>query len=327
MVSAPRRFAKFFIIVFLICTVLVSSAMMIFAAVGGMRIFTKDEGTPVLEEEMDVLIDSDGVLFDTFKDSKRVNVLLMGVNSKLTDTIMLVSFDPEAKHVDLISIPRDTYYERDGYNSEAERKINAAYQGDPVNTAEAVHEVLLGIPINYYAVIEYDGVAEIVDTMGGVTVDIPFDMNYEDPYDDPPLKIHLSEGEHTLNGEEAVQFLRYRKGYIDGDSGRIKAQQEFMKSAFAQAIGFDLPKVAKSVIKNVESDLPLSKILYLASQAIGIEEGSITTWTMPGDYLEEAPYYVYPKDTEIEEMIKDVYNLNPPDETTSGSISEGAISE
>ena len=124
--------------------------------------------------------------------------------------------------MDLISIPRDTYFHRDGYNSEGENKINAAYRKDPVNTARAVSEVLLGMPINYYAVIDYKGVANIVDSMGGVPMDIEFNMKYTDPYDTPPLVINIPKGHQVLDGKHAVQFLRFRHGYVEGDIGRVE---------------------------------------------------------------------------------------------------------
>lgn len=119
------------------------------------------------EVKFEVLVDPESPFFTEFSDSERINILLMGVNPPLTDVLMLGSFDPETKHVDIISIPRDTYYYRPGYaeTDYAQLKINAAYRGDPLNTAKAVSDVLCGIPINYYAVIEYDDIRKIVDEM------------------------------------------------------------------------------------------------------------------------------------------------------------------
>ena len=95
-------------------------------------------------------------------------------------------------------------------------------------------DLLLGMPIHYYAMVDYDGVSTIVDSMGGIPMDIPFRMRYNDPYDKPPLHIDIPEGQQILDGEHAVQFLRYRHGYPEGDIGRVKAQQAFMKAAFKQ---------------------------------------------------------------------------------------------
>ena len=269
----------------------------------------EEEDIPVLEEVMDCLVSSDSPFFDAFRDAEKVNILLLGVNGGLTDTLMLVCLDIKNKHVDLISVPRDTYFHREGYYGDAEHKINAAYRKNPVNSAKAVSEVLFGMPINYYMVLEYEGVAKIVESMGGVPMDIPFDMKYKDPLDKPPLIIDLKKGEQILDGDQAVQFLRYRKGYIDADIGRVKAQQQFMKNAFKRCLSLDLPRIAQTVCNNVTSDISFKKALYLARKGVGISEEDITTYTMPGTPQEEAPWYVYPNKEEIADMLTEIYSL------------------
>ncbi|MEG1585061.1 MAG: LCP family protein, partial [Anaerovorax sp.] len=285
-----------------------------------------------LDVELATLVDPKSPFFETFKDSKRVNVLLMGVNGGMTDTLMLASFDRDSKKLDVISVPRDTYYHRKGHDSLAENKINAAYHGDPVNAAYAVSDVLLGMPINYYAVIEYDGVKNIIDAMGGVPVNIPFDMDYDDPYDKPPLKIHFKEGPTVLKGEDVIKYLRYRKddkpgyGYAEGDLGRVKAQQEFVKSAVKQCLTFQLPKVAKTVYKNVESDITLGTAVSLATKAIGMSAENMTTYMMPGYPEPESPYYVRPKEEEIAAMIEEIYAVDTETNTAAeGGISDSAV--
>lgn len=285
-----------------------------------------DEYVPVLEEELELesLVDEDSPFFQPFKDSKRANVLLLGVNGNLTDTIMLVSFDVENKNVDVISIPRDTYYPRKGYNSLAEKKLNAAYRGNPVNTAKAVSDLLCGMPINYYAVIKYEGVKNIVDSMGGVPMNIPNiqkkgGMYYNDPYDKPPLKIAIPAGQQTLDGEHAIQFLRFRHGYAMQDLDRVKAQQEFVKSAFRQCIGLNLPSIAKTVFQNVDSDITIGTAISLATEAVGISGDSVTTYTIPNNPDPDPPYYVYSDVKKTEEMIKKIYSVEP-EETTEGAV-------
>ena len=285
---------------------------------------------PVLAEElpMAVLIPDDSPFFEAFTNAKKVNILVLGVNGGLTDTIMLACLDTKNKHVDLIWVPRDTYYYRDGYYGEAERKINAAYRKNPVNSAKAVSEVLLGIPINYYIIAEYDGIEKIVDSMGGVPMDIPFNMKYSDLLDTPPLVIDIPKGEQVLDGEHAVQFLRYRKGYPDADLGRIKAQQQFMKNAFKQCLSFDLPKIASTVYENITSDINLKAVMFLASKAAGISSDDISTYMMPGRADPDAPYYVYPKSEEIAEILTEIYSIETPEEEVEGddeSDGEGEV--
>ena len=277
-------------------------------------------------EDMPSLVDKDSPFFKAFKDSKRVNILLMGVNDGMTDTIMLGSYDMETKHVDVISIPRDTYYPREGANSPAQKKINSIYGAHKaVGTATAVSDVLKGMPINYYVVVDYKVVKKVVNAMGGVPMNIEFHMHYNDPYDKPPLKIDIPEGYQVLDGDTAVQFLRFRHSnsgsgypsYPEGDIGRIKAQQEFVKSAFRQAIGFSLPKVVKTTIENVDSDLPLGMALKLAANAVGLSGEDIQTITIPGksgtkDHLS----YWFPDEDGIEEMLTEIYNPKTDTEKT-----------
>lgn len=325
--SSGKLFLRTFIIAFAILT---AGSLGVTSAIDKIANYNPfdpgKEYTPVLEEELQLesLVDENSPFFQSFKDSKRANVLLLGVNGGLTDTIMLVSFDIDNKKVAVISIPRDTYYERKGYNGLAEKKLNAAYKGNPVNTAKAVSKLLCGMPINYYAVIEYDGVEKIVDSMGGVPMDIPNiqkkgGMYYNDPYDTPPLKIAIPAGQQTLDGKHAVQFLRFRHGYAEGDLGRVKAQQEFVKSAFRQCIGLSLPSVAKTVFQNVDSDITLGTAIGLASKAVGISGDSISTYTLPNNPDPEPPFYVYPDKDKTEDMIRQIYSVQS-DETTEGAV-------
>lgn len=307
-----RTFVPFFIIFIVIFTLL-------FTAIRVLNLNPGGEDAHILAEELelDYLVDEDSPFFEAFSKDDRVNVLLLGVNGNLTDTIMLVSFNMEHPHVDIISVPRDTYYKREGYNSQAEKKLNAAYKGNPVNTAKAVSEILLGIPINYYAIVEYDGIKTIVDSMGGVPMDIPFRMKYDDPYDTPPLHIDIPEGHQVLNGEQSVQFLRFRhankdsgfKSYPEGDMGRVKAQQQFMVNAFKQCLGFDLPKIATTVYDNLTSDMKLKTMLYFAGKASGITSEDIRTYTLPVDTDPKPPYYVYPNVGKIEEVLMEIYTI------------------
>ena len=309
-----NSFLRTFFLFFLIFTLSLVGARAIASNLASVNLFKAPEEVIALE----TLVSEDSPFFDEYKEADKVNVLLLGVNQGMTDTIMLVCFDMKYKQVDVISIPRDTYYHRPGYDGLAEMKINAAYRGKATNTAKAVSDVLLGIPINYYAIVEYDGVEKIVDSMGGVPMNIPFHMVYEDPYDTPPLLIDIPEGQQILDGDHAVQFLRYRHGYPEGDIGRMKAQQEFVKSAFRQTLGFDLIKIAKTVFNNIESDITLGTSLSIATKAIGITGERIRTYMLP-NYLEpNPPYYVYPDSKGIAELIEEIYK--EPENTTEAGI-------
>lgn len=308
-----KTFIKTFVVGFLIFTFLLTPISFAVEKIGGMRLFS---GTESLVKDMPYLVDENSPFFEAFKDKNRINVLLIGVNGGMTDTLMLGSYDLDEQHVDIISIPRDTYYPRDGVRDPASKKINAIYNHDKaVGTAMAVSDVLMGMPINYYAVIKYEGVRKIVDSMGGVPMNITFHMHYNDPYDKPPLKIDIPEGYQILNGDKAVEFLRFRKGsggypgYTEGDIGRVKAQQEFVKSAFRQAIGISLPKVTKTVLENVDSDLSIGMAAKIASKAVGLESGDLQTYMIPGKSgTKDGASYWFADEAAIEEMLTEIYD-------------------
>ncbi|WP_035162885.1 LCP family protein [Caloranaerobacter azorensis] len=265
-------------------------------------------------------------VLDPFKkaiqESERINVLLLGLEGPRTDTIIFASFDPATKKVDLISIPRDTYFYRVGYKNADERKINAVYGDSGVKgTIKAVETVLGGVPIHHYVKVTYSGVEKIVDSLGGVEVNVPFDMDYDDPTAKPPLHIHLKKGRQILDGKKAIQFLRFRKnndktvGYPDGDLGRIRAQQQFIKSAIKKSLSFRLPVVAQTCFKYIKTDMSLTDILLYVSKAIGIKTEDISMTTLPGRAIyksiggKKVSYFAYdPK--QVKELMMKLYNVN-----------------
>ncbi|MDD4583951.1 MAG: LCP family protein [Eubacteriales bacterium] len=312
-----KVFIKYFIITFCIGVLILTPLSSLLGQVGEIQIFGDTETN--LMDEMPNLVNKDSRFYEAFQDKNRINVLLMGTNDNLADTIMVASFDYDAKHVDLISIPRDTYYYREGYHNPGALKVNAIYQNTkkPLDTAIVVSEILLGMPLHFYAIVDYEGIREIVDKMGGVPMHIPFHMKYKDLTDKPPLYIDIPEGDQVLDGDHAVQFLRYRKGYKEGDIGRIKAQQQFMKSAFKQMLGFDLPKIAKVIFNNIDSDITLITAMKIATKAVGMNDDNIETYIMPNTLQDVAPYYVYPDSEGIAEIINTIYSIEP-ETTTEG---------
>lgn len=316
-----KVFLKYLLIWFVIFTIVITPSSYYLKKLGEVRIF---QGTEVIKDDMDdlsVLIDPKSPFFAAFSDSKRVNVLLLGINDGLSDTIMLGSYDMKNQKVDVISIPRDTYYERKGITSPAAYKINAIYRnGTAVGTAKAVSDILMGMPIHYYAVISYDGIGKIVDSMGGVPMDIPFHMRYRDPTDKPPLYIDIPKGPIVLDSSNVEQFLRFRKGspgypgYPDGDIGRVKAQQEFIKSAFRESLGLGLPNVVRTTIRNVDSDLPLGMAVKIAGKATGLDKDDIRTWLAPGtDGMKNGLSFWWTDEEGIKDMLTEIYSIETDD--------------
>jgi LCP family protein required for cell wall assembly len=292
----------------------------------------KTETVGQTEQKLNILVKASGVYKTDpdFKDSKRVNILLFGntLNKSdtygLTDTIMLGSFDPDTQKFDVISIPRDTYYERPEYKGAAWQKVNSILESEGIEkTAKIMHKILGGVQINYYAVIDYEGIANIVDSMGGVKIDVPRNMHYTDKKQN--LYIDLKKGEQVLDGDHAIQYLRYRKGYKNGDIGRVEAQQKFVKEAIRQAIGLNLPKVANTVMENVDSDIDNRAILYLASKAAGMSTDDISSHMLPGEdrMTGGASFWIAADEDEIIAMMREVYTGEK--QTTEGAITTTAV--
>ncbi len=309
-----KVFLKQFLIWLVIFVVILTPAAYALDKLGGVRIL---QGTENLMDELDVIVDPKSPFFEAFRDSERVNILLLGVNDGLSDTIMLGSYDMKNQHVDVISMPRDTYYDREEATSAATYKINAIYRnGTAVGTARAVSDILMGIPIHYYAVVTYEGIGRIVDSIGGVPMDIPFHMYYRDPTDKPPLYIDIPKGPTVIDSSNVQQFLRFRKGspgypsYPDGDIGRVKAQQEFMKSAFRESLGFGFPNVARTVMRNVDSDLTLGMAVKIAGKAVGLSREDIQTWLTPGEPgTRNGASYWWVDEDGIKEMLMEIYSV------------------
>jgi len=325
--ETKKVFGKHFIVWFVVFVILLIPASKALDQVGEATIFSGE--TSLLDEMTPITVDPDSPFYEVFQSKDRVNVLLVGVNGNLSDTIMLGSYDMKNQHVDVISIPRDTYYPRAGHNGIGQKKINAAYgSGGVVGTAEAVSDILMGMPIHYYVDVGYDDVEKIVEAIGGIPVDITIKMDYDDPYDKPPLSIHFEKGYKVLNGKEAVKFLRFRKnnngtGYSDGDIGRIKAQQEFIKSAFKESLGLGLPKVVKTVLNTVESDMPLGMGTKIATKALGLSADNVTTYLTPGESKtrEDKLSYWIVDEAGVKEMLMAIYSIGdevPEDDTAEG---------
>ena len=227
-----------------------------------------------------------------------------------SDTIMVVNVDGKSKKVNIISIPRDTYTKIKGYKK---TKINHSFKyGGSELTLDTVNN-LLGTDIKYYVTVDYRFVEDVVDKIGGVTVDVPLDMKYEDPTADPPLTIDIKEGTQTLNGYDAIGFLRYRKGYKDADLGRVKAQQQFMSALLSKMKEpktlLKAPFLIGSYVNYSENNIPVKKLIKVAANMRSIGTEDITTNTLPGTpkYMGGVSYFV-PNENKIQVMLVE-YNF------------------
>ncbi|WP_432405036.1 LCP family protein [Wukongibacter sp. M2B1] len=315
-----KSFLKVFVIAFVCFTLLLGGGVLAFLKMSGES--NDPEVEPIQPDDIVVSPGPEGKevkekseLEQLVEKSKRINVLLMGLEGTRTDTIVLASFDPKDKKVDLVSIPRDTYYHIKGYDALDQKKINAVYGhskskgGGPEGVMQVASNVLK-VPIHHYVTLSYKGVEQIVDSLGGVKVTIPFDMDYTDRYDNPPLRIDLKKGTRVLNGKDSVKFLRHRQNndgsHSEGDLGRIKRQQQFLKAAAKKALSFRLPAVANTAFKFVKTNMELDDIIYYAKSAIGISTDDIETYRLPGkaSNTKGASYYIHDPNATEELMVK-----------------------
>ena len=241
---------------------------------------------------------------DYVREKDKYLFLVVGVDkaSGRGDAILLASFDVSTGKISVMQIPRDTYIEWEG----KEDKINSIVLDADVYTMRDIIEVTLCVNIDYTALIDLEALEVIVDSIGGVEINVPFDMKYSDPFQD--LYIDLKAGVQVLNGKNATDFIRYRSDYADGDLGRIDAQKQFMSSLFKKVMNemnaVEALSIAKGVLPMLETDITLDDAAYFAGKFFSAKERKLTMLTAPGFQLHktnpEAWYYVLSKDGMLE---------------------------
>jgi polyisoprenyl-teichoic acid--peptidoglycan teichoic acid transferase len=221
--------------------------------------------------------------------SKQVNVLLAGLDDDETraDVIILLNYDSKDKKINMLSIPRDTKVKIKGET----KKINALYGiGQEGLLAKAV-EQLTELPVDYYLSLNFKGFREFVDTLGGVIIDVPVDMKYDDPTQN--LHIDIKKGRQLLDGRKAEHFVRYRKGnkrgegYEDGDIGRISMQHVFLKELISQKLKLRYISSAYEIFlilrNNMNTNIKPGDIRGYIGDIISLDMGDVNMYTAPGE--------------------------------------------
>ena len=232
----------------------------------------------------------------------KINFLFLGTDGSdlRTDTILFVSFDKASQKINMISIPRDTrILIGDNYY-----KINSCVPYGKDDLLFKTIRDITGAPINYYAKVNFDGFKNIIDILGGVDFNVPTNMKYSDPEQD--LYINLKAGQQHLDGDKAVQLVRYR-GYAEADLQRIKVQQDFIKALIKQKITSDnilkAPAIYTEVLKYVKTNFGLGDLLGNMGMIKIFQEqkeGSINSFELPGTamMINGASYFIHdPKQT------------------------------
>ncbi|MDY6938734.1 MAG: LCP family protein [Cyanobacteriota bacterium] len=224
----------------------------------------------------------------------------------LSDSMLMVRFDPKDSKLSLLSIPRDTYSWVEGLG---ETKINEANRlGGPALSAKSVNELLGGVGIDRYVRINVQGIEKLVDALGGVTVYIPKDMKYTD--NTQHLYIDLKKGEQHLNGEQALQFLRFRYDTW-GDIGRIQRQQMLMRATIEQALNpatlVRMPQILSVIQDHIDTNLSIEELVALVGFASNMTRENTQMLMLPGEFNTPASpnhaSYWLPNYNAIDEMM------------------------
>lgn len=212
-----------------------------------------------------------------------ISILILGIEdystggkNGRTDALMVATFNPDDGRVKLLSIPRDTLVEIDNEGTLA--KINAAHVFGGVEGTINTVEKFLEIPIDYYASVDFDGFVNIIDILGGVEVDVPFDFS-QDSLDG---EMHyFYEGPMELNGKEALAFVRMRKQDRLGDIGRNQRQQQVVKGVVEKALSLGtitkIGDIADEIGENVQTNLRITDGVALLDKFPNFSNNSIDT--------------------------------------------------
>ena len=246
-----------------------------------------------------------------------------------SDTLILTRVDPKNKKVTLVSIYRDTYVNIEGHGP---GKINAAYAFGGAQLAISTVSKFAGVPISHYAIVDFDGLEAVVDSVGGIDVNVPRDI------DDDQAGGSLSAGQQTLDGEQALILCRSRHSYDDvgdGDAYRA-ANQRMVIGAIADKVLQSDPSTILSTISTlsqyIETDMSATDIAGLAvnMKGIDVETDIYSAMNPTTSAYEGGVWYEYSNQDAWAAMMKRVdQGLSPlpneADTTNDGGVTDGTL--
>ena len=249
------------------------------------RIGSLREPTTVL------MLGTDVVYTDQGRRNKKID---QSAFTGRSDTIMVVRLDPLRNALTMISIPRDTQAQ---IPDNGTQKINAANAIGGPNLAQRTVSAFLQLPIDHYVVLNVHGLVELVNELGGITVEIPKKMKYMDWT--AKLKIDLEPGPHTLTGNQAMGFVRFRHDAL-GDIGRVQRQQLFMRAVQQKALSPEswahLPKLMEIANQYILTDMSVSDMMEMATFARAVPKEDQLFVMMPGTFAGNGDWLVSQSD-------------------------------
>jgi LCP family protein required for cell wall assembly len=254
---------------------------------------------PVPRPPIPIIGQSDNL--PTWKGTERVNILLLGLDQRpdergqptRSDTMIVVSIDPSTKSGGMLSLPRDLWVPIPG---QGENKINTAHffgevekKGNGPVLAKKTVQDLLGVPIHYYAKVDFQGFEKLIDMIGGVSIDVdrPVKDNEYPTEDYGVRRIYIPAGIQRMDGKTALQYARSR--HADNDFSRSKRQQKVILAARQEALRLDvLPKVPSMiglVLQSVQTDLAPNDLLALAGMAKSVSSENIVSHSIDSSMM------------------------------------------
>ena len=228
--------------------------------------------------------------------SGTINILLTGIDNvqggRRADAVAFVVVDIDKKIVRVMSIPRDTRVQIPGKGWE---KLAHSYAYGGIDLLRETVVNYLGLPINYYVLVNYDSFPSVVDLIGGVEIDVERRMVYNDYAG--KLFINIPMGLQKLSGKTALHYVRFRHDAL-GDIGRVKRQQDFIKAVLKKiqtpAMIIKIPELAQKTIDLVNSDMTPSQALQLASYLSDLPSENLHFFTLPGKsaYISNLSYWI-----------------------------------
>lgn len=243
-----------------------------------------------------------------FKEKDPISVLLVGVDERdddagRTDSMLVLTVNPELKSTKIVSIPRDTRAElidkKDSDNNTISKMNHAYAYGGIEMTIDSI-ENFLNIPIDYYVKVNMEGFRDIVDAVGGIDVNNQYAFELDGTY--------LSKGEHHLNGEKALQYARMRKEDPKGDFGRQERQREVITKVIKEGASVssltNYDEILGALSDNVETSLSMQEIVSMQKSYLKAAD-SFERMEIPGEnkYINDVWYYLV--DDETRQKISD----------------------
>ena len=265
------------------------------------------------------------------------NIAVFGVDidEMRTDVIFVVNLNTQTNEIKVIAVPRDTKVAWTPFQQEKMAELNKGYHEYSKITEMSAYggisnlryftvntlEDIMGLRIDHYIVVNISAFRKIVDAIGGVEVDVPRRMEYNDDYQD--LHIDLQPGLQVLNGKQAEGLVRWRHNedyseqYAEGDVGRIETQQIFLKALAKKLLSTDttgqLLKIINTVYSDLKTDIKFNELKTYISYANQFKLSDITFATLPGEAVREDKWYYVLDQAEVDAfMQKFLYNRDVP---------------